>query len=391
MHDHELHRFKSDIHLVHYAVERYGYRRDRTESSRASHVLRHPSNDDKIVVRKCADGHWTYFSVRDDRDNGTIVDFVKERGDGRSLGHVRKELRRWLGTPRPEHEEWSARAQVAIGAAAPARDPRPVAEAFAAAHVAQTSHYLETRGLRRETLSSARFAGSWRLGARGNVLFAHHDDAGELTGFEIKNRGFTCFSAGGTKTAWQSACWPDDRALVITESAIDALSYHQLQSEHRSTHRIRCLRQFGGNPRRADRIFALTPDGELGSLLDDAPRLDRLKAPDGRLLSGKATPELMLACRHRFSAMDGEPYVLWEGSSTGCVDGSLPGAPHPRFRVADFPGRGTPGALNRDCGRGPRPTTCHLPAPVADFPLAHWTSSVSIATMRTAASRLIGG
>src|ERR1019366_9851110 len=72
MHDDELHRFKSDIHFLHYAADRYGYQRDRRESSVSSHVLRHPVTDDKIVVRKDRDGHWTYFSVRDDRDHGTI-------------------------------------------------------------------------------------------------------------------------------------------------------------------------------------------------------------------------------------------------------------------------------------------------------------------------------
>ena len=91
MHDDELHRLKSDIHLVHYVVDRYGYQRDRRESSVSSHVLRHPATDDKIVVRKDRDGHWTYFSVRDDRDHGTLVDFVQRRGRPLSLGAVREE------------------------------------------------------------------------------------------------------------------------------------------------------------------------------------------------------------------------------------------------------------------------------------------------------------
>jgi hypothetical protein len=233
--DAELDRFKSDISLLRYAIERYGYRRDRRKSSRSSHVLRHATTDDKIIVRRNPDGHWTYFSVRDDRDHGTIVDFVKQRTHPSSLGHVRQELRQWLGTPRPERDDWTA--ADAIGLAVAAHDPRAATEAFAAARVVETSHYLQTRGLRRETLSCERFIGTWRLGARGNVLFPHRDDAGVLTGFEIKNRGFTGFSPGGTKTAWQSARQPDDRVLVITESAIDALSYYQLGGDEARGHR----------------------------------------------------------------------------------------------------------------------------------------------------------
>jgi hypothetical protein len=231
MHDDELHRFKSDIHFLHYAADRYGYTRDRRESSVSSHVLRHQATDDKIVVRRDQDGHWTYFSVRDDRDHGTIIDFVRRRGRHLSLGCVRQELRSWLGTPRPLPEA------LEIPRRSLPAPCRPVTEVFEAARVASTSDYLAGRGLRPETLSDPRFAGSWRIDARGSVLFAHRDETGVLTGFEVKSRGFTGFATGGTKSAWQSAVRGSDQALVITESAIDALSHHQLYAEHRETTR----------------------------------------------------------------------------------------------------------------------------------------------------------
>jgi len=241
MHDPELDRFKRDIHFVQYAIERYGYTRDARESSRASHVLRREASDDKLVVRRSDDGHWTYFSVRDGRDNGTIVDFVQRRA-ARSLGDVRQELRQWLGTPRPDFEP---RRQ-----SAPADRPGPprdFAQLFAIARSTENSAYLNARGIRPETLRDPRFAGSWLEDARNNALFAHRDDAGVVTGFEIKNRGFTGFSAGGHKTVWRSATRPDDRALVITESAIDALSHHQLRRG--DTAHVRYL-STGGAPSR---------------------------------------------------------------------------------------------------------------------------------------------
>jgi hypothetical protein len=222
MHDDELHRFKSDIHFLRYAAERYGYQRDRRESSVSCHVLRHPASDDKIVARKDRDGHWTYFSVRDDRDHGTIIDFVLRRGRHSSLGSVRDELRSWLGTPRPLPETLELPRRSARST------QRPVAEVFEAARVMPTCDYLAGRGLRPETLSDPRFAGTWRVDRRANVLFAHRDDSGVLTGFEVKSRGFTGFAAGGTKSAWQSLACPGDLKLVITESAIDALSHYQL-------------------------------------------------------------------------------------------------------------------------------------------------------------------
>ena len=68
----------------------------RRHSGIDSLLMRHPVTNDKLVVRLDRDGHWTYFSVRDDRDNGTIVDFVLRRGTS-SLAGVREELRGWAG------------------------------------------------------------------------------------------------------------------------------------------------------------------------------------------------------------------------------------------------------------------------------------------------------
>jgi hypothetical protein len=293
MYDHELDRFKSDIHLVHFAVDRYGYRRDRRESSRASHVLRHLITNDKIIVRRDADGHWTYFSVRDDRDNGTVIDFVKERGFHHSLRGIRRELRSWIGTATPEPEVW-------FSSRAPLRDLRSVADAFAAARASETYAYLTARGLRRETLCDPRFAGTWRQDRRGSALFVHRDDAGEITGFEIKCQRFTGFASGGTKSAWQSAARYDDKSLVITESAIDALSYHQLHAEQAPT--CRYLSTAGAPSTRQfallQRIFAALPasmtviaavdSDEAGDKL--AKRIEELTTSEPHLIFRRDSP-----------------------------------------------------------------------------------------------------
>ncbi len=89
----ELERFKTEINLVSYAQSQ-GYEYLQRESPRSSAVLRHNSGD-KIVVATDIDGHGVYFSVRDDADKGTIIDFVQNRRN-LSLTEVRKELRDWL-------------------------------------------------------------------------------------------------------------------------------------------------------------------------------------------------------------------------------------------------------------------------------------------------------
>ena len=93
--DTELDVFKREIDLRQFAAT-LGYEMDRRESWRGSTVLR--CGGDKIVVKRNHNGHYVFFSVRDDRDNGTIIDFVQRR-QHLNLGAVRQTLRPWIGRP----------------------------------------------------------------------------------------------------------------------------------------------------------------------------------------------------------------------------------------------------------------------------------------------------
>ena len=220
MADFELEQFKTGINLSEFAAAR-GYTLDRRESSRNSAVMRHPDGD-KIIVARYENGTWIYFSVRDYRDNGSVIDFLQNRGGG-SLGEVRKTLRAWGGLPSP-----------ASGAQVPtfARDLLPVSrdrarvlQDWETARACVVFPYLTGRGLPPKVLSLPRFAGCVRKDRRDNALFPHYDKEG-LCGFEIKNQGFTGFAPGGMKGLWHSKAKSTDRVLVLTESAIDALSFH---------------------------------------------------------------------------------------------------------------------------------------------------------------------
>jgi Toprim domain-containing protein/uncharacterized protein DUF3991 len=229
--DDELERFKCEVNLTELAAS-HGYRLvdrgrsaggKRPGSSGASVSMRHPGTDDKIVIRRDIDRHWTYFSVRDDRDNGTVVDFLQRR-HALSLGGIRKELRAWLSEERPRLPVQLFRPNVR----SQARDEEAVGAAYANARIGR-SRYLEERHIARAIERDPRFASFYRVDPRGNVLFPHADpETGLVVGFEIKNRGFTGFAPGGRNTFWMSEVRADDHRLVIVEGSIDALSYHQL-------------------------------------------------------------------------------------------------------------------------------------------------------------------
>jgi hypothetical protein len=99
----ELERFKTAINLTEYAASQV-YQLDKRASSRNSVVMRHPAGD-KVVIARGEDQHWIYFSVRDDADKGSIIDFIQHRRRC-NLADVRRELRPWVGgaVPRIEPE-----------------------------------------------------------------------------------------------------------------------------------------------------------------------------------------------------------------------------------------------------------------------------------------------
>lgn len=237
----ELEDFKTEINLTEYAAGQ-GYVLDRKASSRNSAVMRRDDGD-KIVIARGQDRHWIYFSVRDDADNGTVIDFVQNR-KGVKLGGVRQELRPWTGgtqTVTRPHPDLFAQEIAPVS-----RDRAQVLLELARMKLLASHRWLEEeRRIPIALLQSPRFAGKLKVDVRTNAIFPHADKDG-LCGYEIKNRNFTGFARGGEKGLWFSAVKSSDTALVIAESGIDALSHAVLHPN--------------GNARYASTGGAMNPD-----------------------------------------------------------------------------------------------------------------------------------
>jgi Toprim-like/Protein of unknown function (DUF3991) len=213
----ELDNFKRDIDLRAFAST-FGYLLDSKESWRGSAVMRHATGDKIVITRDADDGHFVYFSVRDNLDQGSIIDFVQFRRR-LSLGAVRQELRQHLGK--------SGTSALLPELAKTTKDRQAVATAYAGMLDTRCHPYLKERAIPDELLISERFAGRIRSDPKGNVVFPHYDDVG-VCGYELKNRGFKGFSAGGSKGLWITNEQPDDRCVTFCESAVDCLSYAAL-------------------------------------------------------------------------------------------------------------------------------------------------------------------
>ncbi len=270
MGDAELESFKTDIDLRAYAGGQ-GFELDRSKSWRGSTVMKHPGTGDKIIISRDSDGHHVYYSVHgDDRDNGTIIDFIQNRRK-LTLGEVRKELRPWIGKPPVPVPEYAPLVKTT-------KDRIRVEVAFAKMHDASRHPYLEgERQIPVELLQSERFAGTVRIDAHGNSVFPHFDQDG-LSGYETKNKGFTGFAKGGTKGLWSSHVKPDDDKLVICESAIDAMSHAVLHPDPHARYA-----SIGGkpNPVQPELVRAAVARLRVNSLVVAAMDAD----PDGRKLA----------------------------------------------------------------------------------------------------------
>ncbi|BBO86809.1 hypothetical protein DSCO28_73750 (plasmid) [Desulfosarcina ovata subsp. sediminis] len=218
----ELERFKIDINLSEYAAS-CGYELDRRESSRNSAIMRH-ANGDKIIIARGLDGHWIYFSVRDDADNGTIIDFVQKR-ENSSLGITRKILRPWIGGGDPPKRP--LKGSFAVNVEKVSKDIAKVLASLGSMQAVISHNYLEGRGISPNILADNRFTGRLYIDGHHNAVFPHWNRSG-VCGYEVKNRDFTGFAPGGEKGLWISKRGEPNQRLVIAESAIDALSHATL-------------------------------------------------------------------------------------------------------------------------------------------------------------------
>jgi len=210
--------FKQSINLTQFAAS-VGYTVDRKKSTKSSVVMRH-SNGDKVIVSRRGQ-NWVYFSVHDNQDNGTIVNFI-ERRTGKAMAEIGRELHAWIGGGGATFPQPSAYVKEVDEHQA---DRNRVKRIFRNLRsIAAHPYLMEVRAIPQCVLSSPRFRGCIYNDRYGNAAFPHHDSEG-LCGLELKNTEKGVLVKGSVKGLWTSNIYQADQTLVIAEVAIDALSY----------------------------------------------------------------------------------------------------------------------------------------------------------------------
>jgi hypothetical protein len=226
----EISRFKAEIDLAAW-LESQGWQKDINASCRSSAVL--VNGDEKLIVGKQR-GNFVYKNTRTEGDQGSIIDFIQKR-QGLNLGQVRKTLRPALtGDFTPKHD-WKAPAYAVDAAQDKWVRGREVFD-FA---------YLKGRGIDPATVKA--YSPAIRQDPTTKDLYFLHRGQQGFSGYEIKKPDNTGrFSAGGEKTFFplQRAGADPVSRVVVTETALDALSYAQMEGMREDTAYV----SIAGNP-----------------------------------------------------------------------------------------------------------------------------------------------
>lgn len=209
--------FKQSINLTQYAAS-MGYELDKKKSTKSSVAMRN-GNGDKVIISRRGK-NWVYFSVHDDADNGTIVDFIQRR-TAKTISEIGQELQGWVGggatLPNPQTYAHDVEEQK--------HDRQRVQAVFKRARAVTAHPYLvEVRKIPASVMATPRFKGRIYQDRYGNAMFPHRDAEG-ICGLELKNHGKSVLVKGSAKGLWTSNIFAADKTLVIAEVAIDALSY----------------------------------------------------------------------------------------------------------------------------------------------------------------------
>jgi hypothetical protein len=240
--DQELENFKRNVSIVDYATSQLGYQVVREKDTPRYRAL--SNGNETIITFRGKDGKNGFFNQHDSlNDRGTIIDFVKTR-QNKTLGETRQLLRQFMGQPVIAHPQAYVPTTKGPEELSPEQKTAIVASFLQLEKTLRNPEYLHSRGISQQTLDSQAFKGrvfnNIHEDAAGkkhvNTAFPIYDASG-LISIEQKNAHYSGLPKGINSNGVfisnnsQGGREAPLKNLVITESGIDALSYHQLHGK----------------------------------------------------------------------------------------------------------------------------------------------------------------
>jgi hypothetical protein len=253
-HDLTFQQIKERVELPE-MLAHYGYQLKKGENLGKGkwHVF---EGDDTLVVFKGRGNDWMYFNTQDDRDKGSVVDWMRNRvSTGRIVGIEQKPGRNLWQSVNDHFREYlnlleSARPKLDLTPVTPMAQGERFTNIYTQnCRPLEDTSYLESRGITKTTLENPQFAGrilnqfhtAQKEGMPPityvNTAFpARYED--RVVALEVKGPNFKGQAADSdfSRSLWLSK-QPEGKAatqLIVSESAIDTLSYAQLNPNDRA-------------------------------------------------------------------------------------------------------------------------------------------------------------
>ena len=231
--------FRDEISIVELAIAN-GYVLSKKDGLKWPVLKDSVSGERIIIINPTSSANQGYFNPQDDKDKGTLIDFVKNRlgsifayeSGNSEISNVNKVLYSYLKLDAPEK-----RINQAI--INKIKDNRIIKDFVIPDGITslQAPEYLFSRHLAASVINDELFKGkifNVKIGNySNNIGFPYYDVAGAIIGYEIRNKDYKHVVDGSNRSAgvWHSNIPTITEQIVLTESPIDALSYYQLKGK----------------------------------------------------------------------------------------------------------------------------------------------------------------
>ena len=230
--------FRSQISIIELAIS-IGYKLSIRDGLKWPVLKDEVSGEKIIIVNPRSSSNQGYFNPNDPKDKGTLINFIKNRlgsifpyeSSKSEMYNVNAVLYNYQNLNIPEKNHYRSNVQKLI-------EEHETREFKLPDGITELSNpdYLYSRGLQSQMLNDAAFKGkifNVKIGEYDNIGFPYYDAEDKIAGYEIRNKQYKQMVEGSKKSScvWHSNIPDILDFVVLTESPIDALSYHQLKGK----------------------------------------------------------------------------------------------------------------------------------------------------------------
>lgn len=230
--------FRNEISIIELALS-VGYKLRKKDGIKWPVLKDEISGDKIIIVNPQSISNQGYFNPQDLKDKGTLINFVKNRLgsifpylNGKSeAGNINAVLYNYQCLPMPKKDLFKIDANNLVSEYSEKEFhiPDGLSEL-------KDPTYLYFRGIQSQTINKTLFKGkifNVKSNEYNNIGFPYYNAFGDTVGFELRNKQFRHVIEGTDRSIgiWHSNLPQTLESVILTESPIDALSYHQLKGK----------------------------------------------------------------------------------------------------------------------------------------------------------------